>query len=307
MNETLIQLLQYGGLPALGIGIIYFLYRAILGLEIFPRLTRKQSFIIILTVILSTVLVIIVLVLYGNSNNTENPTPVPTESNTDAPKKKKITYGGQVVDSDGQPLIGAVLSFRYNDSIIEAIDPTDNYGNFHFEFQGTETSFKAQLRVKHENYDDLYRRNVQIIDDKHDELIRVSLASNGTENQDITYFKIYGLDDDTRNKLEEAIIAINDQFQTSPSGIKVEFRHSSGIKTLNGSYSYLKGNVVINVNGKVCRNLSTMKIDKYSASNQGITPFQKKLIVKSLQSTISKKVNTYNIDGLAESIVSCLR
>ncbi len=56
--DLLVGLLKIGGVSALSIGVLFLIYRQLLSLNIFPRLTRRQAFILLITVVILTFIVV---------------------------------------------------------------------------------------------------------------------------------------------------------------------------------------------------------------------------------------------------------
>ena len=88
--DMLVDLLKVGGVTGLSIGVLYLLYRQLLSLGIFPKLTRRQAFILLLIVIILVFLVVISAFLFSG----EPGSPIVDASRTDAKEiHNEITTG----------------------------------------------------------------------------------------------------------------------------------------------------------------------------------------------------------------------
>lgn len=63
----LIDLLKVGGVTALSIGVLFLLYKQLLNMEIFPRLTREQAF-RLLRLMVVLVFVVVSLAFFATGN-----------------------------------------------------------------------------------------------------------------------------------------------------------------------------------------------------------------------------------------------
>ena len=78
MDGTLLsELLRVGGISALAVGVLFFLYRQLLGLGIFPKLSRNQAFLLLcIVVVLVFAVVYLAFENFGTSAATSEQTNI---------------------------------------------------------------------------------------------------------------------------------------------------------------------------------------------------------------------------------------
>ena len=57
--NMLLDLLKVGGITALAIGVLYLLYKQLMAMNIFPRLSKQQAFILLISLIILVFLVVL--------------------------------------------------------------------------------------------------------------------------------------------------------------------------------------------------------------------------------------------------------
>ena len=310
MNADFLEkLLLYGGLPALALGIIFILFRNIIGLEIFANLTRKQTFIIMILIIVIPVLATTVIVLSSDKSET-------VIKEEEAPVLNEIVFSGTITDKkSNEPIEGALVYILFDNKETDEQDSiscnrrTTKDGNYRLKVSSKESSFYAQLFVIRNDYD-IESEEVQISNSygNNYELTPINLQDPDPDpghGQDPIppkiEFDIVGISSTLENRLGQLIEQSNSNLRHSSSATtKIKFDNSSAIRRMqNGNYIYNSGYVTVKVNGNSCANFTSLTISRYERSTTDSTK-----VKRDLNSVISNLINS-NLDNIANTISGC--
>ncbi len=296
-----VDVLIYGGLPAFGLLLMVYLFKSVLGMNIFPKLTQKQAFILILTLIGSLVAAALVL-SFGFGNDQQK-------------HENSIRYSGFVKDEKNRFVADAevyAILDRNNqpDTVWSKPAFTGTDGKFLLIIQEVQPPVDVQLIIQKKGYEGLRlterlhsnsdkRYTLTTSDDRND--------TNPADLQASVSFQVKGLSKSLLQRLNNEISRLNPLLrpQNFNADHTIKFVHSNGgvKKTADGFYRYATGHLLVKIDQQNCAELSDLHISGY-ADEFGDPDGT--MVRKQLNRKIARALASADIQALAQTISICL-
>jgi hypothetical protein len=139
--EALQAVVKYAGIGGVALLVLWFVYRAIIGKDIFPKLSRTQTVSLLRWMIGLTFVAVIAGI--GAYVYLSKPPPA---------KPLRVLYRGSVsAAATRQPVEGAEISLPGRADI--GVQTSNEQGSFSFELPTVDGKFQGVLRVRHPDYD----------------------------------------------------------------------------------------------------------------------------------------------------------
>ena len=299
------NLLYYGGIPALSLGIFFLLVRALLKLDVFGPLSPRMSFNLLIVIVLClTTVVVIALIRFDSDNKSSTPT------------NEVVQIPGTVSTSDGAKLDSVAVYMVFDNAITgerdTARDETDGDGKFLLKIKnGPTPPYEEKVYVSRRGYEATSKRTT--IGQRSSVEFQMTPIGNGGGNGNgggddptpRTKFGITGLALQEANHIGALIAATSPQLEYKRTGasLKVRFAHNRGIrKTTAGAYNYYNGHVVVYVGQDPCVELQGVTVRRYDQSGD----VDSSIVASALTTAISQALTTADQQNLANSISPCV-
>lgn len=139
--EALQAAVKFAGIGGVALLVLWFVYRAIIGKNIFPRLSPAQGLSLMRWMVVLTFVAVITSI--GAYVYIVKPPGI---------KPLRVMYSGSVsAAATRQPVKGAEISVIGRDDI--GVQTSNEQGSFSFELPTVDNKFQGALRVRHPDYD----------------------------------------------------------------------------------------------------------------------------------------------------------
>lgn len=294
------ELLIWGGIPALSLGIIYYVFTSILKLKIIPVLSQKQGFTILLSIITGTIIIILIV------------------SDT-SPSEIIVTGEVKGEKLDALDSVTVYAKFSRNgvpDSTQKVVTTGD--GKYSLSFIDIEVAIIAQVYLSHPRYQDSsftvdnlapsmrsFPLGMSKLRLKNVVTMEAEPIINPDDVDPVTHttFRITGISNDLSIRIAALVHSKNKQFKySSASSNVIQFGHSTGIKDAgtDGNKTFYDGHVVITIGKKQCQSYENLILP-----SQGFTGDIESEINQKLNDLITTLI-TEELESIANSIEECL-